>query len=150
MKTITICSSANFYREVIDIKGQLEAMGYTVLVPRTALKMATSGDYDVAHYKTWFGNADDYHKKTELMRAHFDEVASGDAVLVVNNEKHGVDNYVGGNVLMEMAVAMHLKKPIYLLNDVPVESLFLEEILGLGSMPLRGDLQKLAVSFPAL
>ena len=149
MKTITICSSANFYKQVIAIKTELEQLGYKVLVPQTALKMEASGDFDVTHYKTWFGDASDYDKKAALMRAHFEEVAKGDATLVVNNEKHGQQNYIGGNVLMEMAIAFHLNKPIYILNDIPHESSFLEEIIGLGSMPLGGDLQKLAASFPA-
>jgi hypothetical protein len=149
VKTITICSSANFYREVVAIKHELEAMGYTVLIPKTALKMEASNNFDVAQYKTWFGNANDYPKKAALMRAHFEEVAKGDAVLVVNNEKHGTRNYIGGNVLMEMAVAFYLQKPIYLLNDIPANSAFEEEIIGLGSVPLCGDLKKILIDFPA-
>jgi nucleoside 2-deoxyribosyltransferase len=142
-KTITICSSAAFYKHVIEVKKQLEEAGFAVLVPKTALKMEESGSYDVDSHKTWFDNADDYHIKAELMRAHFDKVAQGDAILVVNDKKHGVDNYVGGNVLMEMAIAFHLQKPIYLFNGIPKESPFLEEVIGLGSIPLDGDLDKI-------
>ena len=138
--TITICSSAAFYKQAISIKQKLEDMGYTVIVPATAHKMVARNDFDVSHYKTWFGNANDYHKKAKLMRAHFDEVAHGDVTLVLNYEKHGVPNYIGGNVLMEMALAFYLKKPVYLLNEIPEESAFLEEIIGLGSVPLHGDL----------
>lgn len=144
MKTITICSSANFYEQVIDIQKQLEVLGYKVLIPSNAKKMQANGDYDVSHYKTWFGNANDYDKKAFLMSEHFSEVANGDIVLVVNHGKHGVPNYIGGNVLMEMAIGFYLDKPIYLLNDIPQDSAFLEEIIGLGSMPLSGDLQKLS------
>jgi hypothetical protein len=143
MSVITICSSAAFYEHVIRIKQQLEAMGFEVLVPKSALKMAASGDYDVTHHKTWYDNPDDYHKKASLVGAHFDEVAKGDITLVVNDEKHGVPNYIGGNVLMEMALAFYLKKPIYLLHDMPAESPLLEEIIGVGSIPLKGDLSKL-------
>ncbi len=143
MKTITICSSANFYQQVVTVKQELENLGYNVLIPITAQRMQDSGDFDVSHYKTWLGDARDYHKKAELMRTHFEEVAAGDAVLVVNNEKHGVPNYIGGNVLMEMAIGFYLKKPIFVLNDLPIGSLFEEEIIGLGSVPLGGSLQKL-------
>lgn len=149
MTTITICSSANFYAEVLTLKAQLEGMGYAVLVPQTALKMEASGDFDPSGHKTWYGKPEDYDKKAKLMRDHFAEVAKGDATLVVNNEKHGTANYIGGNVLMEMAVAFYLNKPLYLLNDVPAESTFLEEILGLQAVPLRGDLQRLAAAMPA-
>jgi hypothetical protein len=144
-KVITICSSANFYKEVMDIKAQVEKLGYTCLVPKLAHQMQVSNDYDVSHYKTWWGDPNDYHKKAALMHGHFDEVAKADAILVVNNTKHGVPNYIGGNVLMEMALAFHLNEKIFILNDIPEESSFLEEIKGLGSIPLHGDLRKLTV-----
>ena len=138
-KTNTICSSAAFYKQVVELKNQLEQAGYVVFVPHVALEMEKTGDYEVEHYKTWFGNADDYYKKAELMHAHFDKVVSGDVTLVVNNEKRGVANYIGGNVLMEMALAFHLHKPIFLLNEIPEASAFEEEIKGMGAIPLHGN-----------
>lgn len=143
---ITICSSANFYRQVVDLQQQLIDQGYEVIIPHNARVMAQSGDFDVSHYKTWFDDAKDYDKKAALMRGHFDEVAKGDAILVVNNEKHGVANYIGGNVLMEMSLAFYLKKPIYILNQIPEESAFLEEILGMQPIVLGGDLTKLVLA----
>jgi len=44
---------------------------------------------------------------------------------------------------MEMTVAFYLKKPIYILNEIPEDSSFLEEIIGVGSIPLHGDLRLL-------
>lgn len=143
MKTITVCSSANFYRHVIDIKNLLEGLGYQVLVPSNALEMERTGDFDVNHYKTWFEDSKDYHKKAALMLEHFEEVEKADAILVVNNEKHGIKNYVGGNVLMEMALAFHRKKPIFILNGAPEESGFLEEILGMNPVFLHGKVEDL-------
>lgn len=148
MPIITICSSASFYRQAVAVQAELTALGYKVIIPATAEKMKQSGDFDVAHYKTWFGDANDYHKKTALMRGHFEEVAKADAILVLNEEKHGVENYIGGNVLMEMAVAFYLNLPIFISNDIPGESNFLEEIIGLGSVPLHGDLRQLTKLFP--
>lgn len=140
---ITICSSANFYKHVIEIMGQLEGMGHTVLVPHNALEMKKNNDYDVSHYKTWFNDAKDYHKKAKLIQLHFAEVAKGDAVLVVNDAKHGVANYIGGNVLMEMAVAFYLGKKIYLMGGFPVESAYEEELKGMLPILLNGDLSKI-------
>lgn len=142
MKTIVVCSSASFYKQAVEVQSELATRGYAVLVPDTAEKMKQSGDYDVSHYKTWFGDVNDYPKKAALMRGHFDKVAAGDAILVLNYEKHGKTNYIGGNVLMEMALAFHLKKPIFVLNDVPEDSPFLEEILGMQPTFLHSDLEK--------
>lgn len=143
MTTITICSSAAFYKQANDVKEQLEGLGLKVIVPKTAEKMHRANDYDVSHYKTWFGDKNDYHKKTALMMGHFKEVEKGDVILVLNYQKHGVDNYIGGNVLMEMSLAFWLKKPIFILNEIPNESAFLEEIIGLGPIALHGNAQAL-------
>lgn len=143
MKTITICSSANFYKQAVEIKKSLEAAGFNVIVPHIAEIMASSNDFEVMHYKTWFGDSNDYHKKTELMRSHFDEVAKADIVLVLNYDKNGKPNYIGGNVLMEMAIAFYLQKQLYVLNQLPTESAYLEELLGMNPTVLDGNITKL-------
>ncbi len=143
MPTITICSSAYFYRQAVDIQTELEKAGYDVILPKTARKMKESGDFDVDHYKTWFTDTSDYHKKTTLIRDHFAEIERGDAVLILNYEKNGVANYIGGNVLMEMSVAFYLNKPIFVLNEAPQESSFLEEIIGMEPIILHGEVKNL-------
>ena len=146
MATITICSSAAFYRQAATIKSELESFGLEVIIPDVAEKMRESGDYDVTHYKTWFGNPNDYHRKTALMKAHFAEIEKGDAILVLNYEKNGTANYIGGNVLMEMTIAFYLNKPIYILNEIPEDSAYLEEILGLQPITLNGNLNNIPVA----
>lgn len=141
--TIVICSSAAFYKHANDVKAELEKARRTVVVPKTAVRMAETGDYDVSHYKTWFGNADDYTLKADYMRTHFDEITAGDIVLVINDEKHGQPNYIGANVLLEMGLAWYQNKPIYILNDLPVDSPFEEEIKGFSPIVLHGDLMSI-------
>ena len=150
MPKITICSSANFYRQAVDIQAQLEKEDYKVIVPVAATKMKESGDFDVSHLRTWLADANDYHKKAALMRGHFDKVAEADAILVLNYEKHGVQNYIGGNVLMEMALAFYLNKPIFIINEIPAESAFLEEIIGMGPIVLHGKIDSLPREYEAL
>jgi hypothetical protein len=143
MSTITICSSASFYKQAVEIKDQLQTKEIMVLVPEVAEKMRESGDFDVSHYKTWFADANDYHKKAELMRKHFEKIEQGDAILVLNYEKHGAQNYIGGNVLMEMSLAFYLRKPIFILNELPEDSPFEEEIKGMGPIVLHGNAEAL-------
>ena len=143
MTTITICSSANFYRQAVDIQTKLEKLGLKAIIPATAIRMKQSGDFDVNHYKTWFGDKNDYHKKTALMEGHFAEIEKAESILVLNYEKHGIPNYIGGNVLMEMAIAFYLKKPIFILNEIPEKSMFLEEIIGLNPIVLHGNVDEL-------
>ncbi len=145
MKIITICSSASFYGRALEIEEELVKKGFRVSIPSTAYKMKQSGDFEVDHYKTWFRNPDDYPVKAERMREHNNKIVEGDAILVVNEEKKGMPGYIGGNVLMEMAIAFHCGKPIYVLNPVLDSSPFYEEILGMGPIFLFGDLTKIVL-----
>lgn len=141
--SITICSSAAFYEKAVDIKNQLEVQGYQVLLPDCALEMERTNDYEVSHYKTWWGDAGDYHKKTALVRGHFNKVVAGDVTLVLNFEKRGIANYIGGNVLMEMGLAFHFNKPLFVFNGMPKDCSYEEEILALAPVFLEGNLSKL-------
>lgn len=143
ISTIVICSSAAFYEQAVAVQTQLVKTGRKVVLLATAEKMKLAGDYDVSKYKTWFANADDYDKKAFLMHEHFDKIAAGDAILVLNYEKNGKPNYIGGNVLMEMAVAFHLQKPIYVLNPLDETSPYYEELAGCLPIVLEGDITKL-------
>lgn len=143
MKKIVVCSSAVFYEHVNQVADELSAMGWNAIVPQTARKMKSSGNYDVAAVKTWYQNPTHFKRKTELMRDHFDEIAKGDAVLVINDDKHGVPGYIGPNGLMEMGLAFYLNKPIYVFNSVAQENPVYEEVFGLGSIIIDGNLRKI-------
>lgn len=149
MATITICTSVNFYRQAVQVQEQLEKQDYKVLLPATAEQMKQTGDYDAEKHRTWLKNPDDYHKKSAFIKKHFLKVERGDAILVLNYEKHGVTNYIGGNVLIEMGVAFYLGKTIFILNDVPKESSFYEELVGMNPIVLHGALNNLKKHLPA-
>lgn len=142
-KTIVICSSASFYKEVIEIEKRLKEIGFKVKTPLTAKKMEKSGDFEVETYKTWIERPEDYKRKAYLTKKHFKEIEKGDIVLVLNYKKNKKDGYIGGAVLSEMAVAFYLKKKIYILNGIDETSTFKEEILGMFPIILSGDLKKI-------
>ena len=139
--TITICCSVNFYRQAVEIEPKLVSCGFDVILPSTCTVMKTRNDYEVSHYKTWFANPGDYPRKTEVMLEHFASIIKGDAVLILNYEKHGQPGYIGGNVLMEMGLALQFKKPIFILNPMTPNSPFEEEILGMQPVFLNGSLE---------
>lgn len=142
-KIITICSSASFYKEVIAVEKELKNLGFKVKIPSTANRMKRSDNFNVDHYKTWYKNSSDFHKKTKLMTEHFKKVIESDGVLVVNKTKKGIRGYIGGNGLMEMLVAFLHKKPIYILNPVSKKSSLFEEIMGLNPIFIQEDLTKI-------
>ena len=139
-KIITICSSAAHYKNVLEIEKQLRSMGYKVIIPKTANIMKKTNNFDVASYKTWYKNENDYDKKTQLMKEHFKKVIKADAILVTNFEKNGLTGYIGGNVLMEMVLAFHYKKPIFIYNDIDDKLGIKEEVFGLRPIFIKSDL----------
>lgn len=141
--TVALCSSASFYRELLDVAGCLEKKGYKVIMPAAAGHMRKRGDFNVMHYKTWFKTPADFKKKSALIKEHFREIKRSDKVLVLNYEKKGMKGYIGGNVLMEMAVAFFLKKPIYVINPVSKKSNLYEEIMAMQPRFLKRNLNNL-------
>lgn len=144
-KAITICSSASFYEQALAVRKELIGRGFHVLIPHTVTIMEKSGDFNVSTYKTWYKNASDWSKKAALMKKHFRKIVMGDAVLVLNYEKKGEAGYIGGNVLMEMALAFHYKKPIFILHPANELSPLYEEIMGMQPILLRGNLADLTI-----
>src|SRR5579872_6934347 len=120
-KIITICASVAHYKYLFDIQKELRALGYTVIIPKTAYLMKHTNNFDVNSHKTWYKDKNDYKKKTQLIKAYFKEILKADAILVVNFEKNGLSGYIGGNVLMEMTLAFHYKKPIFIYHPISEE-----------------------------
>lgn len=46
MASVTICSSASFYEQVVDMANNLEQLGVSIILPHIASVMKQSGDYD--------------------------------------------------------------------------------------------------------
>ncbi len=139
---ITICASAKFAKEMVKVKEILKERGHEVLLPEMAESFAT-GKINLDDFKGGRTDAD-FKKKYDLVRKHFEEVARGDVVLVLNYDRdENNKNYIGGNTFAEMAIAFYLKKPIYLLNPMPEYVTYAEEIKSMDPIILNGDLKRI-------
>lgn len=143
MMTVVLCSSAAFYEHINQVAEEVEKLGFKSVVPKNARDMKQKSDYNVEAVKTWYQDPSKFHLKADFMREHFNEIEKGDIVLVVNDEKNGIPGYIGSNVLLEMGLAFYLKKPIYILNSVDAKASNYEEVMGMGSIVLNGDLTKI-------
>ena len=111
---IIICGSITAAKEILDIKSKLEKAGYEVEVP-----------HGVKHKEYWertelpsAEKADD-KIKNDLIRGYYEKIKEYDVVLVVNVDKRGIKNYIGGNTFLEMGFAHVLNKKLYCLNPLP-------------------------------
>jgi len=82
-------------------------------------------------------------RENNYFHEHYKNICESDAVLIVNGEKHGVANYIGGNVLMEMGQAYVNRKKIFFLNGMPSGLSYLDEIEAMDPVCLFGDLSRI-------
>lgn len=143
-KIITICASVSFAKEMLVVEKELKKLGFQVKIPKTAKMMKRNNNFDVSFYKTWYKNKNDYKKKRIFMEDHFKKVIAADAILIVNHLKNNIPGYIGGNTLMEMTIAFHYKKPIFIYNPISEELNIKEEIYGLSPIFINQDLSLIA------
>lgn len=131
---IFVTASKKFYDKVAEIIPQLEKLGHKVTPPNG---YESPGDEDRI-YKLSSG---EYQKwKAKMIRIDGKIVAANDAILVMNFEKNGQENYIGGSTFLEMFKAFDLGKKIYLYNPIP-EGMLKDEITGFGPVVINGDLK---------
>lgn len=141
---ITICGSIAFYDEMVDLKEELEKLGNEIKLPPNEIEDEFGNMISVKeHYnrkKAETNNESSILDRVgKAMKMHFRKIEWGDAVLILNYDKNGIPNYVGGNTLLELGLAFHLNKKLFLLNDIP-EMSYKEEIIGMKPVIINKDL----------
>lgn len=137
---ITICGSIKFIKEMMETKQKLVELGHDVLVPLSA-EINQSKEY-------WINlKLNDFNRflvlRGERMLGHFDKIKSSDAIIVLNYDKDGIKNYVGGATFGEIMVAFHYNKKIFLLNPIPTDerlAFIIDEIESVKPIVINGNL----------
>ena len=80
--------------------------------------------------------------ENDYIRQHYNHILESDAIFVVNLEKNGIKNYIGGNVLMELGQAYVNNKKIFLLNPIP-DLPYADEIRAVKPIVIDGDFSKI-------
>lgn len=134
MGTITICNSAKLFKKVLELKKELEGLGLEVLIHESSVTLNGQEipveKYNEMKKSEW--NEDIQKTLAPRMRSHFEKIEKSDAIVVMNKDKDGKANYIGGNTLIEMGLAFYLRKPIFLTNPIPEYLPYAEEIKGVG------------------
>lgn len=141
---IAICGSLDFTHEIKAIADKLNNLGFEVVIPLSSTKIL-DGQFSVEEIKQEkeCGKFADRAIKNDSMRAYEEIIRNSDAILVVNIDKKGIKNYIGGNSFLEMGFAHIYNKKIYLLNDVPT-MLYTDELKAIQPVVLNGDLSKIS------
>ena len=135
---ITLCGSFSVRKQMVEFKQKLAKLGHEAIVH----KWYEDGTMDAFAEQVKKDHAG-FKKKHDLIRWYYNAICNSDAVLVLNFDKNGIKNYVGGNTLMEMGFAHVNNKKIFLLNPVPEELSYAAEIKAMVDSILGGDLAKI-------
>lgn len=119
---IVLCGSMKVKDKIIEVSNTLKNTGYNVLLPKECMEGLP---------------------KNIAARCHFDRVVdpTNEVILVVNETKNGIENYIGPNSLCEIAFGFYHNKKVYLLNNY--YDPFIDELTGFNVIPLKGDLSKI-------
>lgn len=122
MENIVLCGSMKVKNKIIEISKKLEEKGYNVLLPIECM----NGE-----------------EKSIASRTHFDRIINpkNKILLIINETKNGIKNYIGPNSLAEISCGFYFNKKIYILNDIyePYE----DELIGWGVTALNGNIDEI-------
>ncbi len=142
---IAICSSIDFSQKIIEVKKELEKIGHETDIPFYTQKIM-NGEVSIDEYlkvKEKRGDIE-FRKKSgeDLIKRHFNNINKCDAILVINFDKKGIKNYIGGNTFLEMGFAHVLNKKIFLYNDIP-EMSYSDELKAMNLIVINGNLDNI-------
>lgn len=124
--------------EMVQVKNKLRALGYNSWIhPHYEAFVRGEKQEHVARWQN--GERAALKRENNYLHEHYKHICESDAVLIVNSEKHGIKNYIGGNVLIEMGQAYVHYKKIFFLNDMPVGLSYMDEIEAMDPICLFGD-----------
>jgi len=136
---IYVLGSNSFVKEMVHCKDELCRLGFDGWIHQDYQ------DHVDGKKKAFLDGASaeetaEWKRNNNYIKQHYRHIVESDAVLIVNSEKKGIKNYIGGNCLMEMGMAYVNDKKIFLLNDIPETSSYLQEIKAMDPICLHGSL----------
>ncbi|MDD4901142.1 MAG: hypothetical protein PHS62_03485 [Patescibacteria group bacterium] len=139
---ITICGSVKFADKIVAIHQQLKALGHEPQIHPDMFGIANGTAKELIDAK----QSGEHHLvkiKYNFIKAWHNLIINSDAVLICNFDKNGIKNYIGGNTLMEIGFAHVNNKKIFLLNPIPENVSYVDEIKAMVDVILNGDLTKI-------
>lgn len=134
---IGIISSMHHSEKMLSIKEELELLGHQAICSNYAEGYLGKNDEEKEKLKM-------YQKfNLDAIREFWERMQDLDSVLVLNLERKGIKNYIGGNTFLEIGFAYVLNKKIFLYNPVPEIDFYKTEIEAMKPIIINGDLLKI-------
>ncbi|MFA4873528.1 MAG: hypothetical protein WC659_06415 [Patescibacteria group bacterium] len=131
---IGIIGSMQYTEKMIEARDALIQRGHDAFVTKLADAFLGKNDAEKEAVKIYQKN------NLDAIREFWHMMQGADAVLVINMDKNGVKNYIGGNTLMEIGFAHVLNQKIFLYNPIPDIPYYKSEIEAVKPIIIHGDL----------
>lgn len=138
---ITLCGSIKFAKELVRIYHQLEELGHQPMMHEEMFGIADGTAKELIQGISQ--NHPEVKRKYGFIKWWHNCIKNSDAILVLNYDKNGMKNYIGGNTLMEIGFAHVNEKKVFLLNPIPEEVSYSDEIKAMVDIVLNGDLKRI-------
>jgi len=119
--------------KMVEVRNQLLELGHEVTVSDFVDSMLGKTAEEQETIKIQQKNNED------AMRKDCKRLENADAVLVVNFDKNGITNYIGGNTFLEIGYAHILGKKIFMFNPVPEIPVYNTELKAFKPVVFNGD-----------
>ncbi len=134
---IGIVGSMHLAKKIAEIKSELERGGHSVMMNSLASEFLGKSDEEIDKMKQ------EQKLHQDAMMDFWKQLREVDAILVVNLDRKGIKNYIGGNTLMEIGFAYVLGQKIYFYNPIPEIEYYKTELDAVKPIILNGDLAKI-------
>jgi len=134
---IGVIGSMQHTEKMMEVRDNLISLGHEAFLTKLAEPFVGKSDEEKERIKI------EQKQNQDAIRVFWRQMQGMDAVLVVNLDKNGIKNYIGGNTLMEMGFAHVLNQKIFLLNPIPDIPFYKTEIEAVRPVVINGNLKKI-------
>ena len=141
---ITLCGSSAFREKKVELFDALKKLGHEPVIHPHYIEAVRDGKTEIMD-RIDSGEHAQLKIENDYIMWYYNAIVSSDAVLVVNLEKNGQENYIGGNVFLEIGFAYVNKKKIFLYNNYPSKEncKYLDEIEAMQPVVINQDLSRI-------
>jgi len=136
ISSLIICGSMKFYDSMKRIKKELAELGIYTVIPEDETYLPeniTENEFN------------DFKRKVSQRYLKKIRHKGTLAILVLNEQKNGIENYIGGNTLVEIAMAFTWGRKIFVYNDFYQP--YADELNAWKCVPIKKDLSVIRAFF---
>ncbi|MAF51240.1 MAG: hypothetical protein CMH64_04070 [Nanoarchaeota archaeon] len=134
---IGIVGSMKFTEKMMELRDQLKEKGHEAFLTDLHEPFVGKNDEEIERIKI------DQKNNMDAIREFWNAMQGADAILVLNLDKNGITNYIGGNTLMEIGFAHVLNQKIFLYNPIPEIPYYKSEIEAVNPVIINQDISKI-------